>query len=142
MSDDYVNLPDDASGWVDYVLEDFSAPWREFAECREEGVNMEDFFPENVAAPRIDKGRATRRARFVCAPCPVKRACLEMGLKRNAEGIWAATTAEQRRPYVKKLRGHLITLSEALSALAEIGRASATTGSYGPADPSEWVDVA
>ncbi|GAA1082458.1 WhiB family transcriptional regulator [Nocardiopsis metallicus] len=39
-----------------------------------------------------------RRARHICAPCPIKRACLAEALQRPVEtGLWGGMTARERR---------------------------------------------
>lgn len=52
------------------------------------GIGPRFMFPEN--------GADTRRAKAICADCPVREACLEYGID-EAEGIWGGTTHEERR---------------------------------------------
>ncbi|MEV5873045.1 WhiB family transcriptional regulator [Streptomyces sp. NPDC052101] len=63
------------------------------APCR--GLDPELFFPvgEGFAA-----AQQVRRAKAVCAGCPVRRACLREALRLgDTEGIWAGLTAAERR---------------------------------------------
>lgn len=42
--------------------------------------------------------RADRRARAICAPCPIRAECLEFALAINAAyGIWGGLTTRERR---------------------------------------------
>ena len=65
--------------------------WHSEALCRE--MDGDIFFPE--------RGRSARDARIVCARCDVKDQCLEERLAIPAHdddgGIWAGTTARERR---------------------------------------------
>lgn len=53
-----------------------------------------------------DKGASlvdVQKARNVCQACPVRDACLEWALATNERnGIWAGTTAYQRRAIIKQ----------------------------------------
>jgi WhiB family redox-sensing transcriptional regulator len=54
------------------------------------GVDPEWFFP--------DRGEDVRRAKAICATCPVKDECLEYALEnREKFGIWGGTSERERR---------------------------------------------
>jgi WhiB family redox-sensing transcriptional regulator len=60
--------------------------WHVEAACRGRGVNQ--WFPE--------QGESLEPARVVCASCPVRAECLQAGMD-EAHGVWAGTSAVQRR---------------------------------------------
>lgn len=67
--------------------------WRDFAACR--GADPEIFFPISLTGPSAD---AARRAKEVCAGCPVRSACLSFAVRTGqAYGIWGGLTPEERR---------------------------------------------
>lgn len=54
------------------------------------GEDPETFFPS--------RGGSAREAKEICARCPVRRACLEVGLSFGGEfGIFGGTTPLERR---------------------------------------------
>jgi len=67
--------------------------WWRAAACRD--AEPELFFPISAAAasnPRV------RRAKHICAPCPVRSQCLNYALDhRQEQGIWGGLTEEERR---------------------------------------------
>ncbi len=75
------------------------AGWWQRAACRAPGVDAEWFFPH--------KSGSARRARAVCARCPVQAPCLADALATPAardSGIRAGTTATQRRRLRRQAR--------------------------------------
>jgi WhiB family redox-sensing transcriptional regulator len=69
------------------------ASWRERAACRETGLDL--FFPIGSAGPAADE---TRRARQVCASCPVRQECLDYALASGQQyGIWGGLGEQERR---------------------------------------------
>jgi WhiB family transcriptional regulator, redox-sensing transcriptional regulator len=75
------------------------AGWRQRAACAQPQVDLEWFFPE--------QGRSARRARRICARCPVQAPCLADALATPAaldDGIRAGTTAGERRPLRNRAR--------------------------------------
>jgi len=60
--------------------------WMDDAACS--GLPVEWFF--------IEIGCSAKKARSVCATCPVKAECLQYGVNET-EGIWGGTSDEQRR---------------------------------------------
>ncbi len=70
-------------------LSDFvSRPrWMLNAACR--GMDTEQFFPT--------RGEPTAEARAICATCSVRVECLDYAMQRIEHGVWADTTARDRR---------------------------------------------
>ena len=68
--------------------------WRVNAECR--GSDIETFFhPENERGP--SRANRERRAKAICATCPVIENCLRWALKAEEPyGIWGGLSAEDR----------------------------------------------
>lgn len=64
-----------------------SLQWMDDALCRE--IDGELFFPDERVVPH--------EARKACRLCTVQAECLEYALEHNVEGVWAGTTALQRR---------------------------------------------
>lgn len=60
--------------------------WMSWALCAE--TDPELFFPE--------KGGSPRRAKEICAGCPVRQECLEYALKNGETGVWGGTTEWHR----------------------------------------------
>jgi len=66
--------------------------WEEQARCRQ-------YDPEIFFAPRA---RAERRAKTICAKCPVKMDCLAYALQSHIEfGIWGGTSGKDRRAILR-----------------------------------------
>jgi WhiB family transcriptional regulator, redox-sensing transcriptional regulator len=74
--------------------------WRQAAAC----VSMDPdlFFPIS------DSGRSAhqvRRAKAVCAGCPVRLACRQEALAaQEVHGVWGGLSEEERRPIIQKQR--------------------------------------
>jgi WhiB family redox-sensing transcriptional regulator len=72
---------------------DGRASWREQASCREAGIDL--FFPIGSTGPAADE---TRRARQICAGCPVRQECLAYALTSGQQyGIWGGRDEQERR---------------------------------------------
>ena len=80
-----------------------SSSWREQAACRHDDPDI--FFPIGQA------GRALadiRRAKAVCAACPVRSRCLSFALDtRQAHGIWGGYDENERRALGRQQRRHV-----------------------------------
>lgn len=78
-----------------------SSSWREQASCAKLPKNM--FFFEVVKGrPKAYKA-LYQRAVSICRDCPVRLSCYEFAVKNcEAAGIWAGTTAKQRKALYKK----------------------------------------
>ena len=44
-----------------------------------------------------EEAEALAAAKVICAPCPIRDACLAKAVANKEDGIWAGTTATQRR---------------------------------------------
>ena len=67
--------------------------WEDQARCLK-------YDPELFFTPR---GKAERRAKQVCAPCPVKAECLAYALQTRVEfGVWGGTTGKERRMLLRR----------------------------------------
>ena len=65
----------------------FRLRWMDRAACR--GMAPATFFPS--------RGEPTDEARETCAGCPVREPCLAYATGEDVEGIWAATSKQERR---------------------------------------------
>jgi WhiB family redox-sensing transcriptional regulator len=70
-----------------------SVGWMSRGACRQ--ADPELFFP--VAAVTGPGARQAEAAKAVCGPCVVRADCLSYALEVMPEGIWGATTEEERR---------------------------------------------
>lgn len=62
--------------------------WQDQAACR--GLPLAMFFPA--------RGEPTEPAKAVCAGCPVREPCLELGLQQHRDdGVWAETAGRGLR---------------------------------------------
>ncbi len=69
------------------------ASWRESAACRR--FDPELFFPISSAGPALPE---MRRAKAVCASCPVRQPCLAFALATDqAFGIWGGRDENELR---------------------------------------------
>lgn len=105
--------------------------WRSEAACVSSDVPLEWFFGDSS----LDSVLNTRRARAVCAACPVKRPCLGFALDHEAQGIWAGTTERQRHD------AEWLPMSERVDHLLEEARIAASTGPWRSITPEEWRDT-
>lgn len=70
--------------------------WREDAACRYPtgDLTLDDWFTRLHTLPGRD---SARRAKAVCAECPVKEACLAYAIEtRQPFGVWGGKTADER----------------------------------------------
>jgi hypothetical protein len=68
------------------------------ANCRDMGTEL--FFPDSREQEIAVKPFLIK----MCANCPIYKSCLEYSLHVKVEGIWAGTTANERR-IIRKRRG-------------------------------------
>lgn len=69
------------------------ANWSKRAACRD--ADPELFFPvSKVDAKNQDQ---IRRAKKICARCPVRKECLQEAMDSGAEGVFGGTTEQERR---------------------------------------------
>jgi WhiB family redox-sensing transcriptional regulator len=71
-----------------------SETWRQSAACS--GMDTSDFYPgDRERGPTL--ARRERRAKQVCARCPVIQECLAWALDaREPFGVWGGTSAKER----------------------------------------------
>lgn len=75
------------------------ADWWRAAACR--NADPELFFP---ISSRAASGSEIRRAKQVCASCPVSSPCLSYALThRQEQGIWGGLTDEERQSLRRKV---------------------------------------
>jgi WhiB family redox-sensing transcriptional regulator len=69
-----------------------AADWRTRAACR--GEDPELFFP--IGTTGRDYDAQVEEAKTVCRGCPVRIECLDWAYRTRADGIWGATTEQER----------------------------------------------
>jgi Transcription factor WhiB len=80
--------------------------------CRMVRVTAADdpwFAPEPIPAAREHRAAYERQARRLCAPCPIREACLELALRYEARGVgawgvWGGTAPWTRRQLLRARR--------------------------------------
>lgn len=83
---------------LEQVTREAAADWRVQAAC----IGFQSLF---FASGELDS-EATRRAKDICAVCPVSTDCLEFALETNQRaGIWGGTTEDERRSLRRKWLG-------------------------------------
>jgi len=68
--------------------------WEELAACA--GMDTEMFFPGDGNRRKTKERERMRKARAVCAGCPVKPECLEFAIRTRSTGIWGGLTEKER----------------------------------------------
>lgn len=70
--------------------------WQHRAACR--GPNQAIFFPPAQMERRSEKRQRERRAKEICASCPVQLDCRDYSIQiREQHGIWGGLTEGERR---------------------------------------------
>lgn len=70
--------------------------WQLRAACRAPETRL--FFPPTRVERRDEREDRERRAKAICATCPVRRECLEYALDiREPHGIWGGLNEVERR---------------------------------------------
>ncbi len=73
--------------------------WQLRAACR--GPHAKLFFPPATLERREDRQARERRAKAICAECPVRGPCLDYALAiREPHGIWGGLNEQERRALV------------------------------------------
>jgi WhiB family transcriptional regulator, redox-sensing transcriptional regulator len=71
-------------------------PWQERAACR--GPQSVVFFPPHHVERKDERLSRERRAKAICAGCPVREPCLDYALTiREPHGIWGGLNEAERR---------------------------------------------
>lgn len=74
--------------------------WQWQAACRGEDTVL--FFPPNHVEPKEERLARERRAKAICAVCPVRMECLEYALRiREPHGIWGGLNELERRHMIR-----------------------------------------
>ncbi|WP_106538505.1 WhiB family transcriptional regulator [Haloactinopolyspora alba] len=75
--------------------------WWEFAACRTADA---DLFCVPDGVPLRRKRERERRAKAICATCPVRARCLDEALARDEQfGVWGGKDARERRELRRRL---------------------------------------
>jgi WhiB family redox-sensing transcriptional regulator len=70
--------------------------WQVKAACR--GPQATVFFPPSSFERKDEKLDRERRAKAICATCPVKRPCLDYAMRtREQHGIWGGLSESERK---------------------------------------------
>lgn len=70
--------------------------WQVKAACR--GPHASVFFPPTHFERKEEKESRERRAKAICASCPVRKPCLEYALRiREPHGIWGGLSELERK---------------------------------------------
>jgi WhiB family transcriptional regulator, redox-sensing transcriptional regulator len=75
--------------------------WMSHGACRGEDPGL--FFPLGESGTSL---RQVERARAVCRSCPVLTTCLRYAMDTGQQGIWGATTDDERRAMRQTARRH------------------------------------
>jgi len=112
-------------------LENLEAEWRGQAACTRPPVPpLRHFFPDPTHL--VPGSKKIRRARKVCAGCPVRMFCLELAVDEELSGVWAGTTDDQR-----EATEHL-PRDERIRVLEQAAFEATTTGPWRVASAEEW----
>lgn len=75
--------------------------WQLRAACR--GPESKLFFPPGALERREERQARERRAKAICATCPVRGPCLEYALAiREPHGIWGGLNEQERRVLIER----------------------------------------
>ncbi|MEW6153537.1 MAG: WhiB family transcriptional regulator [Actinomycetota bacterium] len=73
--------------------------WQERAACK--GPQAEVFFPPPHLERKDERELRERRAKAICATCPVRRPCLDYALRiREPHGIWGGLNELERKQLI------------------------------------------
>lgn len=79
-----------------------STAWQERAVCR--GPQAEAFFPPPQFERKLERLDRERRAKAICAQCPVQQQCLDYAVAiREPHGIWGGLNEAERRSLVERV---------------------------------------
>jgi WhiB family transcriptional regulator, redox-sensing transcriptional regulator len=75
--------------------------WQMKAACR--GPQATVFYPPSSFERKDEKLDRERRAKAICASCPVRQACLDYALeRRDQHGIWGGMSEAERKRILEK----------------------------------------
>lgn len=70
--------------------------WRVLAACRD--ADQPDFYPPTWTERKRERLARERRAKTVCAACPVQSECLRHAVAVDERyGVWGGLTADERK---------------------------------------------
>ncbi|MDQ3980182.1 MAG: WhiB family transcriptional regulator [Actinomycetota bacterium] len=73
--------------------------WQDRAACR--GPQAAVFFPPSHLERKEERDVRERRAKAICAICPVRRPCLDYALRiREPHGIWGGLNEVERKQLI------------------------------------------
>ena len=80
--------------------------WQWRAACRGEDTAL--FFPPSHFELKDEKLTRERRAKAICAVCPVRPECLEYAVRtKESHGIWGGLNELERRVMIRERERHL-----------------------------------
>lgn len=78
--------------------------WQDRAACK--GPQAAVFFPPSHVERKDEREIRERRAKEICAICPVRRACLDYALAiREPHGIWGGLNEVERKQLMAGIAG-------------------------------------
>jgi len=69
--------------------------WQQHAACR--GLHADFFFLPDETEHGVGFTAEIGTVKRMCAGCPVREDCLEHAIRHEEHGIWAGTTARERK---------------------------------------------
>jgi WhiB family redox-sensing transcriptional regulator len=86
----------EARGFVPVSAQQCSSAWQAKAACR--GPQAAVFFPPPQFERKADRIERERRAKAICAGCPVETDCLSYSIQiGESHGIWGGLNESERR---------------------------------------------
>lgn len=90
-----------ASPAGDVATHSWEYGWQWRAACRGEDSGL--FFPPGHLEPKEEKDARERKAKAICAACPVRIECLEYAIRiREPYGIWGGLNELERRSLIRE----------------------------------------
>jgi WhiB family redox-sensing transcriptional regulator len=78
--------------------------WQERAACK--GPQSAVFFPPSNLERKDERDARERRAKAICATCPVRRPCLDYAIRiREPHGIWGGLNELERKQAIAQRAG-------------------------------------
>jgi len=83
------------------TLDRVAEAWQRQAACR--GPESVLFYPPATPEARPERDSRERRAKSICATCPVRTPCLDFALEiREPHGIWGGLNESERRALLEQ----------------------------------------
>ncbi len=78
--------------------------WQQRAACK--GPQAAVFFPPTQLERKEERDARERRAKAICASCPVRRPCLDYAIRiREPHGIWGGLNEVERKQVLARRAG-------------------------------------